>query len=713
MNKLKIFFAVLSFLVFQGSLFGAAKYNEHIVEFTGVAQDGDLSNPANWSGNLSADATAAITENSLIPSSGLKLTGSLTAGFLKIDSPSSTELLVDLAGGNFNVPDIRVNDSVNRKARVILSGGANNITNIYVSASMSLILTNGVYTMPKGNFYCYNWNTSIIIAKDAEFIVKKVANNRTSGTNSGQANIIVDGGKMTIDGYNDPNWSIIKYGNNYGPNYLKIINGGEYYESTTPQFEIKGNNSNFLLCDSSYISTNSTGASRNMMLSMENSRFAVTNSTLKVAQIYCSTLSHSQDGWYFGLSQQTTNTVFTFNNSNVELAFPPGSGYSLCSGLYFSSNATKNVVLVDGPNSVFKTQNLMIAGKTNSFEMADGEFYVYRYLYTGTEYAGGGIGNTVKFSGGDSKIKRIITSYGTNSTIEVTSTADVEVSDEIYLGGLGSKLKVSGGKLALEKTDSVRMLDSDTSYEITGGAVTSRVSFLSSNCRFYIGNGATNVSTVGESQNGRSPILFNEGYSNNIFVISNGTFLCNMGFAKAIVRTDTGPKSEAIPFTNCPNCRIEFQGESPSFLITSASSYGKEEPWYSAAFGCSYLPGKLKDPLRLRFALPENGYASAPIQVLSARSVWGGNAEFEFDISGFKWPSYEPLVIPLVYDQGCFKGWNNTLYIDVDGLNETNAERLPVCPSASNIKARFVLGEDGKTLYMYCPASGGTVLLIQ
>jgi hypothetical protein len=424
-------------------------------------------------------------------------------------------------------------------------------------------------------------------------------------------------------------------------------------------------------------------------------------------------LSHSQDGWYFGLSQQTTNTVFTFNNSNVELAFPPGSGYSLCSGLYFSSNATKNVVLVDGPNSVFKTQNLMIAGKTNSFEMADGELYVYRYLYTGTEYAGGGIGNTVKFSGGQSNIKRVITEYGTNSTIEVTSTASVDVSDEIYLGGPGSKLKVSGGKLALEKTDSVRMLDSDTSYEITGGAVTSRVSFLSSNCRFYIGNGATNVSTVGESQNGRSPILFNEGYSNNIFVISNGTFLCNMGFAKAIVRTDTGPKSEILPFTNCPNCRIEFQGESPSFLITSASSYGKEEPWYSAAFGCSYLPGKLKDPLRLRFALPENGYASAPIQVLSARSVWGGNAEFEFDISGFKWPSYEPLVIPLVYDQGCFKGWNNTLYIDVDGLNETNAERLPVCPSASNIKARFVLGEDGKTLYMYCPASGGTVLLIR
>ena len=158
MTKLKIFFAVLSFLVFQGSLFGVAQYNEHIIEFTGVAQDGDLSNPANWSGNLSADATAAITVNSLIPSSGLKLTGSLTAGFLKIDSPSSTELLLDLAGGSFNVPDIRVYDNVNRKAKIILSGGVNNITNIYVSASMSLILTNGVYTMPKGNFYCYNWN---------------------------------------------------------------------------------------------------------------------------------------------------------------------------------------------------------------------------------------------------------------------------------------------------------------------------------------------------------------------------------------------------------------------------------------------------------------------------------------------------------------------------------------------------------------------------
>ena len=173
-NKYLTFFYALAIVTAcSSSALQAASFNAQTVVFTGEAQDGDLSNAANWAGTLTADSTAVINQDSKIPQSGLKLTGSLTAGFLKIDSPSSTELLIDLAGGSFNVPDIRLNDSVNRKAKVILSGGANNITNIRVDASISLVLTNGVYTITKGNFYCYNWNTSIIVAKGAEFVVKK------------------------------------------------------------------------------------------------------------------------------------------------------------------------------------------------------------------------------------------------------------------------------------------------------------------------------------------------------------------------------------------------------------------------------------------------------------------------------------------------------------------------------------------------------------
>jgi hypothetical protein len=704
--------ASVIFGVFGSGSLSAARFEDQVVEFTGAAGDGELSNPANWSAPLTADSTAAITANSIIPATGLKLTGTLTAGFFRVYAPPAKDITIDISNGDFNIPDIRVGD-VPGNGKFLISGGADNLTNIYVKGGANLVLTNGIYKMDRGNFYCYNWNGCITVAKDAEFILGTPAANRCSGTYSGNTGLVVDGGKVTIAGYADSNWSTIRYGQNFGQNYIRIINGGEYYEATTPQFEIYGDKSNFLLVDSSYISTNSTGAARNMMVACKNSFFAVTNSTLKVAQIYGGTLYDSTSGWYFKSLQEAVNSVFTFHNSNVDLAFPDGSGYAMCSGFFLASNATKNVVLLDGPNGVFKTQNLLIAGKTNSFEIADGTLEVSKRLQTGTLATCGGIGNSLKFSGGTSKVKQIHTEGGIDSTIEICGTASLDVSNEVFLDAPGSVLKVTGGKFALEDSDYVKLTGPDTRYEITGGTTTSRVSFLSHGCRFFVGNGATAVGIKGSKYNGTAPVMFNEGSSGNVFVISNATFESHMGFTKALVITDEGPKQEAVPFTNCPNSRIEFQGESPRFRIHTASRYGSEEPWYAAAFGCSWIPGKLKDVLRIRYVLPENAYAEAPIQVLGYRSVWGGNAEFEFDASNYKWPAFAPVKIPLVYDAGSFKGWNHRLYIDVDGLNETNAERLPVCPKSPNIKARLVLSEDGKTLCLYMPGYGGTLLTIR
>lgn len=174
---------------------------------------------------------------------------------------------------------------------------------------------------------------------------------------------------------------------------------------------------------------------------------------------------------------------------------------------------------------------------------------------------------------------------------------------------------------------------------------------------------------------------------------------------KSVLTTTEGPQQEGIPFTNCPNCRIELQGESPRFLVTSNKrSTSDGGPWYSFVLGNAYDPAPLKDALRLKFVLPENAYAEAPVQVTEATAVLGGNAEFEFDATAFKWPAHKTH-IPLIYNANAFKGWNGRSYIDVAGLNATNAERLPV--GKDGRKAKLALSNDGKTLKLVVPGSGG------
>lgn len=120
--------------------------------------------------------------------------------------------------------------------------------------------------------------------------------------------------------------------------------------------------------------------------------------------------------------------------------------------------------------------------------------------------------------------------------------------------------------------------------------------------------------------------------------------------------------------------------------------------------------------MRLRFCVPKNGYAQAPFRAMTGNGgTLGGNAEFEFDMSDYEWP-LERTRIPLVYNASGYYAWggvnDNLRNINVDGLNEINAERLPVNPNTGR-KARLVLEDDGKTLSLAVPGTGGMVILFR
>ncbi len=676
------------------------------VDFIGTAEPGELSNTANWSASTwGATATQRVNgATATIPATGLKLSAPLAAaGQFKIQNFSSNVAVDFGAEENLNANELYITGN-NRKT-ILLSGNVTNLTSIYLNNNNTVVLTNGIFHLATGDFFCYNWWDEIRIAKGAELVVDKVNKHVGSGSNGQHAGIRIDGGRLTINGYRDANWSLVQHGNN-GDNFLEIVNGGVYYEAETAEFAIKGARTHFLIDNGgAYISTNASNAARNMKVGISSGTFAVTNGTIKAAQICGGVYQNNGLGLYNTLDMAPTDTRFTFHNARAAFQFKPTSTYK--GSFMLAGKAARNTVLLDGPDNKFDAYYLLLGGKTNTFTVADGKFDAYRMFFME------GVGNKLAFTGGTSVVSNGYSlassdSVATNATISVSGTAKVDYKGGMELRGKSPSLLVEGGVLNLG-TQGLRFYGSECLYEQTGGVVTGRVEFLTDGGLVRIVDGAKHVASFGgDSKN--SSILFDAGRSDNVVVISNATFTSRMPLSYGLLKTDEGPGWEAIPFTNCPNCRIELQGDSPSLEVTSNKRYSSDGgSWYSLALGNSHDPGPLRDPLRLKYVLPRAAYAEAPVRVTSATAVLGGNAVLDFDAASFKWPA-RTTRIPLIYNGAAFKGYGNRLYINVAGLNATNAGRLPEC---DGIKSYLALSGDGKTLELVVPGNGGTMVIFK
>ena len=681
-----------------------------IVDFVGNAEPGELSNTANWSAaTWGVTATQRVNGASVaVPAGGFKLSAPLAAaGQFRLQGFTSDAAFSMGAAENLNVKELHLTGN-NRKT-TLFSGNVTNLTSIYLNSSCILALTNGVFHIATGDFRCYNWYDTIKICKGAELVVDKVNKHQESGSNGQYSGIRIDGGRLTINSYKDANWSTVLHGNN-GDNFLEIVNGGVYYEAGTPEFALKGARTHFLIDNGgAYISTNASSASRNMKVGISSGTFAVTNGTLKTAQLYGGVYQGEYSAnlsLYNTMDLAPSKSRFTFHNSRASFQFKPTSTYKGC--FMFAGKAKENTVLLDGDDNQFDTFYLLMGGTSNRFTVAEGSF-VARSIYFFP-----GIDNVIEFTGGHSVVTNVYRVNGapvdsfTNGVIKVSGTAEAKIVNGMDLYGTNTSLLVSGGLLDAG-VSLISFYGPCVTYEATGGVVTGCLQFASNGGTVRIAGGAEHTATYGANSRASS-VAFGENFADNVLVISNATFTSRMPFMKGLLTTTEGPMSEGIPFTNCPNCRIELRGETPKFLVTSNKRYASDGgPWYSFVLGNSHDPAPLKDALRLRFVLPKNAYAEAPVRVTSATAVLGGNAELEFDATAFKWPA-RTTRIPLIYNASAFKGWSNRKYINVAGLNETNAGRLP---ERDGLKSQLALSDDGKTLELVVPGNGGTMLIFK
>ena len=705
------------------------------------ASDNDLANADNWDSSwASTDALVLSPAGYFTAAAGLTISADLpqSAKITLKNFPGETTT-VDFGGKNVNTGELVLeldhtdNDRYNY---VDATGGFTGVGTLLGLAMKSNIhFRDGVFTLGDG-FRMENWFPFMTIGNNAEVVISKVDTDWYRGfcDNCSFPEFTIEGGTLRIlarDANSDPGWKRMRWSAAQG-GVFKILNGGRYIdESDRPQDVFFGTMS-VEIDNGSILAENSLANRRNLVWA-SSGHFAMNDGTLKVAQFYT---GQYQSGYFNNEVDQNANKCsIAFTNSTETFAFAP-SANNPGGGFVLSPRSACVSVTAGGAANVFTSGMLVIGGTTNSFSVGGGVFDVSNQVQFVV-----GDSSSLTFSGDTTAYLKTIsaTDAALRSRVAILGTARVSMhvphgNDTAYVdgslvGGPEGTMEINGGSLDLD-AHYLKFGYVSNSLEMANASMTGGIHFAANDARALVGDGAiVHAVADGNWEGYGRGLLFDSGVTNAALVISNGTYRSDIAVFKQDVALDaqgTAVATGYTPFTGCPGCRIEFRGNHPKFLVTSAKTHGASgAAWVALVLGEMvdrsgaqpvYTNGTyaLDNPVRLRFVLPEEGYyVEAPVQNTCYEStLLGGNAEFEFDLSSFKWPK-RATRIPLVYDKSGFTSGGRS-YINVDGLNETNAARLPsIGEGIGRVQARLVLSPDGKTLNLAIPGISGTMICIR
>ncbi len=721
---------ILAAAAFCATLSSGLAANVYFRDTTG---NHDLADPDNWDSSWSSGDTLFVSYSTVsLPSTSLRISRDMNSSTeIKIDTYTSSgvSVTIDCGGHSLNTATLTTlrTSSVNATEHLLLTGGFSGVDTLWTDALRSHVyFASGIFRV-KNMLQMGDRYARYYVRDDAELIVETINSDNQSGLvgwDKGNRLFCVDGGKFAILGHTTSSgkWRRVLFegykADDGGASAVKVINGGEFRDDDTyPNILIT---CDLLVKDASFLQTNAANVARNMRFAGTRGTFEITNSVFRVAQLYCGPYVSWDYGYNNELTDNLSGRTIDFCDSEETFAFKPGWDGKTYSGICLPMAAPNNTILFRGERNRFTSNNFLLGG-SNTVAVTGGSFAVSNAFEFGAAQAGSG--STLLFKDADVYLGALqCGASATNTRVSISGTAKVKGGGTFMTGGYGSSLR-SSDEAVVDLGENKFHLKFDGSELFLGGlASTGTVSFTASGCTATIA-GTNHRTELGASSH-VAPFWFEEGKENNVLVISNATFDCQGWASKSHVATSEGPEVEPVPFTGCPGCRIEFRGSTPKLLFSSAKSrVGGSTAWYSAAFGemidrtenkFTRAAYPLTDPVRLRFVLPPstNSYAEAPVQSTSGLIALGGNAEFEFDMSEYDWP-HGSQVIPLVCDQGrSFRGWGNRRYIDVDQLNRTNAERMPV-NNYGNKAGRFKLSDDGKTLYFVVVNTGATIFVVR
>ena len=707
--------------------------------FTDSRGDHDLANAANWSPSTwtSDDSLTVSSANFTFQDEGLVLSRDMETPSARIffKTLPNKNVTVDFGGHSLNTKYLRIQEmhnDANRNYYLKATGGFSGLERIYVNDSAwtanhgHVRFYDGTYSVKRG-VILRDWYAFLYVCSGAELVFEDV--NSDGGvkidSSASKPEFVIDGGKVVILNHSgsDPRWQRTFWQSHYqNKGVFKILNGGEFRDDSTMPGDTFVN-INVTIKDSGYYETNSAYAVRNTGF-FGVAKYEVTNSVFRVAQLYLGQYNSGDSTYGYEVSDYNlANSTVDFCDSEETFAFRPGSSRTTA-GMVVPSTARNNTIKFRGDRNRF-TSKTFILGGSNTVAVTGGRFDVSNSFAFVT--AKGGEGSTLILKDVDAYLGAVTASAAaTNTTVEISGTANVKGNGDFATGGPGSAMRVTDDAVLAIGAHKFS-LQGDGSELLLGGLVsTGAVWFTASGCTATLA-ATTNRTALGSGWSRLAPVWFAANKANNVLVISNATYDCQgPAFKEMVQNTGDGLNSEARAFTQCPGCRIEFRGSCPEFIVSNTKTSGDSgNAWFSMAFGemydatenrytQAYYP--LDNPVRLRFVLPPSTevYAQAPIRSSNGIVVLGGNAEFEFDMSEFDWPQGR-FIYPLVYNGTGFKGSSGGVtrtYIDIDKLNETNAARMPV-DKYGNRAGKFALSADGKTLNLVVSNPEATLFYVR
>lgn len=232
--------------------------------------------------------------------------------------------------------------------------------------------------------------------------------------------------------------------------------------------------------------------------------------------------------------------------------------------------------------------------------------------------------------------------FGANSSGNVLTVADCASFPSVKVDGTANRVVLESGTLKSFPTFVGE--GEGRTFELAGGAMTNTTfNFSGTNITLVVRDGGRlQYGTGATTKNGFN---FKSGATKDYTLrIADGGTVGIRGMVNF-----SGNENTSYDWTNCPNSAIEFTGRNPSLVC-------HDYPNNYETLGLGTKDEEtLTDAVKLRFVVPEGGYAAAPIRnEIGNRCIWiWGNQPIEIRLADGFAPT-EQVTVPLIYDLNGF-----------------------------------------------------------
>lgn len=648
------------------------------VNYIGSVESGDISQSGNWEGAAlpSLSDTAVFPNGFLSPALGLNLGNALTLGSISWND-AGREL--DLGGKTLTLNDASGTSqiSIGANSKLTIKNGtldvASSVQRFLPSGDYgTLVLTNMTMLVNSPNWRFTNSfgkGFTTMIMKDARVVCSQLppGDQRLPLIGKSECSLVIDGGFLSVMSQASGD-KRLAFNQDWENSVFKLLNGGVIDFPSPPgntaAIRFNGSPSRVLIDGGELYQTNSlTWYTDNYGIRFSNCRadkpgsFAVTNSIVKGTRFN-----------HYG-----NRGHVTFHNSVVDFSF----NSHIYAGYFFGSANGMNSATVSG-NTHFKAKTV-------------------------TWYSSSGGGDTFTVTGGI--FEAPVAMSGTNGTFTMTAGAG---SGSIAMNGPSNTVMISGGRWTHETENGIRGISN--LFSIVGSAsITGNYTVVSGDGSRLVQDGATAIGGIylygnnvtahlkngamRYAQHRMNGLRFKDGVTNAVFVIEDSTYENNGNFSGSYTGSGYAYTDCARAYTNCPGSAIEFRGTTPKFINSESTLYAGGGVYIAMTFG-TFEPGTvssgpilgtepLDNPVALRYILPPNGYAEAPLHGTVTRGggrpiALCGNARIEVDDSAYIYQRKNKVTrIPLIKDEANFTASSGHLMLDIDALNRNNAAYLP------------------------------------